>query len=121
MFGNDDLCDIYIYIVTDVELRRLFGQLNTLTENAVTALGGPLNKMPATSTGDGEGTDQRLILKRIAQLLDPCKSEEDRFTVCSIIYKYFFFLSIFPSFFLLFVFVFVIEICCYFGNLNFKR
>jgi len=66
---------------TDVELRRLFGQLNVLTESAVTALGGPLNKMPAVpSEADGEGTDQRLVLKRIAQLLDPCKSEEDRFT-----------------------------------------
>ena len=72
-----------MWIVTDVELRRLFGQLNVLTESAVAALGGPLNKMPAVPAGaDGEGTDQRLVLKRIAQLLDPCKSEEDRFTVC---------------------------------------
>ena len=80
---SSDMMWLFLFTVTDVELRRLFGQLNMLTENAVTALGGPLNKMPpVTSTADTEGTDQRLVLRRIAQLLDPCKSEEDRFTVC---------------------------------------
>ena len=69
--------------VTDVELRRLFGQLNVLTEEAVARADmQPTPPLPAHGPDDA-GTDQRLVLQRIAQLLDPCKSEEDRFTVCA--------------------------------------
>ena len=71
-----------------MELRRLFGQLNVLTEEAVAGTNAqPTPPLPAPGADDG-GTDQRLVLQRIAQLLDPCKSEEDRFTVCGYIRTY---------------------------------